>query len=1219
MLLISAGKLAWLNLVFFALSSGSLLPTQDKCAPGEYWCQDRCGSDAYGDTCCRTPSGRHNLCGAGTICCLDGCCPSGTVCNAVGGCDKPAPGSKPPSSAIVSRPSNPGPTPSDPKDCGDSSIVTCQTTVTEHPINTVFITITFVDTCTMGSTSSDISSSLKSSSESIKFSSGDSSANTTISTTAPSPITRSTKSSLSSPGVSFSSDTSSSGLSSGSAMSSGEHNPGPSFSASTWTNPDGATIVSSSSVFVINGSITIPISPVSSPTTFTTSGEIFTLLPTSSLSSTGLASTVTRPDGQTVISHSGVVIIGSSTITLPSVSSSTTLTTLGETFTLNPSSPISSTTQVSSGLGSTFTRPDGQTVISNSGVVIIGSSTITLPSVSSSTTLTTLGETFTLNPSGLTTSSQASSVPLTTTFADGQIGVSSSGVVVIGGSVTITLPQVSSSTVLTTAGQTFTLTPPGLPGSGSSRSSGPVTTTFSDGQIGVSSSGVVVIGGSVTITLPTVSSRTTLTSGGQTFTLSPPSSLSTPTISPTNTPIGVTRTLPDGQIEVSSSGIIIIGGSLTITVPTTLTAPSTVTTFGQTFTWPSGQPQSAITSQVPFLPCVFPTVAACVPCPVATQGCWPTSQLPCDIPVVPVCTPCLLATQGCWPFGGSMPATTTTTSSSSGTTTPLPVFATWPSGATIQAVPTDGGGGGGGGGKSSCRMWFFFICIDTPGLHIGGWNWINFPPGIYPLSPPPFPIINLPTPWKIQGTLPPWPPITIGIDGQPTFPPEPANGCKTEPASMCQTETSFGVSGTITTTTNIASSCATILGCDLTNTAITATQTGTVCSEATVTDVWATCSGTACSTTSTATRTGCSLTASSTTTSASSCPLATLDPTDDLGDDGGGAPYSVPGVLVTSTFSETVLVSGTVYPVASGLVLIGTSTLTITSVSAQTITSLPDGQRATILPSFVGTKLSITDPAMTLVPIFPRPTAIPTSTTTSPVVITGTGTITDTSPTDALPTLTTATSPTASSCVSSATLTQCALSPGGQSACVPVPTCLSWVQKTTSTPTPTPTSVPSPKQGFYLGKITFPGATNFVVVPYLAADCQFLKTKFNPVGLIVVQSDTRGQSGTPFFGAGASFSLRSTGIPSYYPLCGDLDLILSFRPAQVNGQQYEYAPVESWNLNQPPAGYCIPVAQNKFATCVAASDNNGEEVVTLLWQCQKEGDPSFCSAAPPPQ
>ncbi|KAG4428505.1 hypothetical protein IFR05_016016, partial [Cadophora sp. M221] len=462
----------------------------------------------------------------------------------------------------------------------------------------------------MESTSSDISSSSKSPFESIKSTLENLSASSITPNTGSPSVNIPINPNLSSPGftsssglllssssviisgISSSSDSSRSGTS-GSVTSDIQSSPGPSIPATTWTNPDGATIVSSSSVLIINGSITIPISPVSSPTTFTTHGETFTLLPTLSLFSTGIASTFTRPDGQTVISSSGVVVIGSNTVTLPSVSSPTTLTTLGQTFTLNPG-PISGTNQASSGLGNSFTRPDGQTVISNSGVVVIGSNTITLPSVLSPTTLTTLDETFTLNPSGSTTNSRVSSDPITTTFADGQIEVSSSGVVVIGGSLTISLPQVSSRTVLTTAGQTFTLNPPGFPESSSSRSSRPLTTTFPDGQIGVSSSGVVVIGGSLTITLPNVSSPTTLTSGGQIFTLNPASSPTVPTSSPTNTPNGVTRTLPDGQIEVSSSGVIVIGGSLTITVPTTLTTPSTVTTFGQTFTWPSAQLHSRV-------------------------------------------------------------------------------------------------------------------------------------------------------------------------------------------------------------------------------------------------------------------------------------------------------------------------------------------------------------------------------------------------------------------------------------------------------------------------------------------------------------------------------------------------------------------------------------------------------------------------------------------------
>ncbi|KAE9368329.1 hypothetical protein N431DRAFT_512361 [Stipitochalara longipes BDJ] len=1100
-LTLSAAKLLWANALFFTLARGSFLPSRDTCASGEYWCQDRCGSDAYGDTCCETPNGQHNLCGAGTICCLYGCCPTGTVCNAVGGCDSPDTTPQPHTSESVS---GSGPAPSNPSSCGAASIITSQTTVTNRQINTVFITVTFVETCTVESTSSSISSSSSSLlSESTTSSSGIASPSSSLSSQGVSSSSGSFSSSpsISSQGVSSSSGSfsSSPSLSSGSFTSSlksisSVSSTGPFFQATTWTEPDGAIVVSSSSVLIINGSVTIPISPVSTPTTFTTDGETFTLLPPSSSTPTGLASTFTEPDGQTVVSSGSFFIIGGSeTVSIPSVSVPTTLVTDGETFTFFP--PTSSSSTV---FPLTTVEPDGQTVISSSGVLIIGSNTVTLPTISSATTLTTDGETFTLNP-------------------------------------------------------------PGPPSSSSPGPSGPLTTTFPDGQSEVSSSGVVIIGG-----------------------------------------------------KVSSSGVIVLGGSLTITVPSSLTAPTTVTTDGETFTW---QPSAPTSSAIPTIPCIVPPVTACVPCPIATQGCWPTSQLPCALPPV----------SGCWPFGGSVPATTTSSSSS---TTSLPIFATWPSDATIKAVPTtSSGGGGGGGGTSSCKMWFFFICIDTPSLQIGGWDWINFPPGIYPPTPPPFPIINLPTPWTIQGTLPPWPSITIGTDGQPTFSSEPDDGCKTETGSMCETTTSFGVSGTITTTTNVASSCATILGCDITNTATTATKTGSVCSTTTVTDFWVTCSGGPdCSTTSSATVTGCSVTATTTTTG-SFCPLATYDPTiEDEGDDGGGVPFSTPGVFVTSTFGESVVVSGTVYPVVGGSALIGSSTFSIPSVMSQVDTTLSDGESATILPTFVASYLSITDPAMTLVPIFPLPTPTPSSTSsTSPttsssstvVSITGTGpTITGPSSSSPLPTLSSFVSPTASSCLSSATFTTCEPGPGGQSACTAVPTCVSWVAKSTSTvPTTTSSIVPAPTGGFYLGQITFPGATDFIVIPAGAADCTFLQTKYNPVGLIAIQSDSNGQAGSITLAAGATFSLQGVGLPSYYPLCGQPNLVLNFRPAEINPADYEYSAVPNWVLGQPPAGYCSPVTPT---TCTAASDSKGSEVVTALWQCENIGDPTFCSAAPTP-
>jgi len=661
----------------------------------------------------------------GTICCMYGCCPSGTVCNAVGGCDSP---DTTPQSQTSESVSESGPAPSS---CETTSIITSQTTITDRQVNTVFVTVTFVESCTVETTTSSTSSSSSSLPSGFNTTS-------TQSTSRPSGFnTTSTQSNSPLSGFNTTSTQSTSPRSGFNTTSAGT-----SFPATTWTEPDGATVVSSSSMLIINGSLTIPISPVSAATTFTTDGETFTLLPSSSIltgsattwtepdgqvvvsrsslliiggsetmtipsvtepttlvtdgetftffpsttSSSGVSPlTTVEPDGQTVISSSGILIIGTNTVTLPSISSPTTLTTDGETFALFP--PTTSSSGVSP---LTTVEPDGQTVISSSGILIIGANTVTLPSISSPTTLTTDGETFTLLPQS--SNSPGSSGPITTTLPDGQTLVSSSGVLIIGGSETVTLPTVSSESVLTTDGETFTLLPPTT-----SPTSLPnvLTTTLPDGQTLVSSSGVLIIGGSETVTLPSITKPTTLTTDGETFTLLPPTSVSD------SSP--VTTTLPDGQTVVSSSGLIIIGGSETITVPTGLTGPTTVTTDGETFTFqPTGQAQT--TSASTFVPCVDPPVAACVPCPIATRGCWPTSQVPCTVPPIFLCTPCLLATQGCWPTGGTSVPTTT---SSSTTTTPLPIFTTWPPGATIEPVTTTVNGGG--GGKSTCKLWFFFV------------------------------------------------------------------------------------------------------------------------------------------------------------------------------------------------------------------------------------------------------------------------------------------------------------------------------------------------------------------------------------------------------------------------------------------------------------------------------------------------------------------------------
>ncbi|KAJ4303199.1 hypothetical protein N0V90_002092 [Kalmusia sp. IMI 367209] len=166
---------------------------------------------------------------------------------------------------------------------------------------------------------------------------------------------------------------------------------------------------------------------------------------------------------------------------------------------------------------------------------------------------------------------------------------------------------------------------------------------------------------------------------------------------------------------------------------------------------------------------------------------------------------------------------------SSSTTTILPVWATWPKFGSIVPVtttpnapePTDDGP------VVPCRAWFFFICISWGNIHVGGWHWV-LPPGIYPPGPPPTDLIKFPPGFTIEGTLPPWPKITIGEDNQITTDEEPE--CETRTAEACTTTTFFSVTTTtngITTTTRTSTSshCETISGCSVSGSDETTTST----------------------------------------------------------------------------------------------------------------------------------------------------------------------------------------------------------------------------------------------------------------------------------------------------------------------------------------------------------------------------------------------------------
>ncbi|KAI1337020.1 peptidase S8/S53 domain-containing protein [Xylariaceae sp. FL0016] len=281
---------------------------------------------------------------------------------------------------------------------------------------------------------------------------------------------------------------------------------------------------------------------------------------------------------------------------------------------------------------------------------------------------------------------------------------------------------------------------------------------------------------------------------------------------------------------VSSSGVIVISSTGTLIVPNGLTATSTLTTDGLTFTlFPSTEGSRSMDSSSGF---TMDSTAHSIVQPTAqlTEGSTSDST-----------NSTAQSTQ--------VPAQVSTSSTSQSTTTyisSLTTFTTWPIAVIIPITtfvaaptPTDGGS------ATKCELWFFFICIQIPQIRIGGWRW-TLPPGIYPPGPPPFPAFSLPPGLKIQGSLPPWPRITIGEDRLPTYPTQPTDGC-TETASICSTTTSLvvSISGTVTTTVataTITPTCGTLTGCALGDEDITASVTSvTSCTAVTNTNPFVTC------------------------------------------------------------------------------------------------------------------------------------------------------------------------------------------------------------------------------------------------------------------------------------------------------------------------------------------------------------------------------------------
>lgn len=247
------------------------------------------------------------------------------------------------------------------------------------------------------------------------------------------------------------------------------------------------------------------------------------------------------------------------------------------------------------------TLPNSHTAIGGKGengeslFIVDGSDTIGVPTPPPApVTLTTLGETFTFSPLPSTVGG-GTNQPVTTTLPNGHIAVGSKSpnggsLFILDGSNTITIPAASPNPMtLTLEGETIIFKPSSPPEFGSQ-----ITATLPDGHVVVGTRGpgreqLLVLDGSATITVPTdVSTPVTLTTLGETITLLPPS--------PADHNGFGTTTLPDGHVAVGGKApnggpLIIIDGSRTITAPTDLVTPVTLTALGETITF---SPQSTV-------------------------------------------------------------------------------------------------------------------------------------------------------------------------------------------------------------------------------------------------------------------------------------------------------------------------------------------------------------------------------------------------------------------------------------------------------------------------------------------------------------------------------------------------------------------------------------------------------------------------------------------------
>lgn len=335
----------------------------------------------------------------------------------------------------------------------------------------------------------------------------------------------------------------------------------------------------------VDGSSIIVLPPES---VFTVGAQTFTANPTgfkvndAAIAPGGTAQTV---DGTTIsLDKSGVLAIGSSTISLANPSATPVLAVAGQTFTPNPSAFSIAGTLVKAG-GPAVTVDGTAISLGQSGALAIGSTTISLASPLSDPfamkAYTVAGQTFTPNPSsfsiaGTTISANGPAVTISGTI----VSLGQDGALKIGSS-TISIPTPSDSfpsKVYTVAGQKFTPNPSAFLIDGTTVSAGGSAVTVDGTVISLGQSGALGIGSS-TIDLSTPSYNSfgqTYTVAGQVFTPNPAAfSIAGTTISAGGPAVTVGGTV----ISLQPSGTLVVGSS-TIPLLPVITFASNVNVDG---------------------------------------------------------------------------------------------------------------------------------------------------------------------------------------------------------------------------------------------------------------------------------------------------------------------------------------------------------------------------------------------------------------------------------------------------------------------------------------------------------------------------------------------------------------------------------------------------------------------------------------------------------------